>query len=69
MSNGFLVLDEKDWESATAEQRSWMTFKTLESIDKRLKVLEKRPFVDKCFSFLGGAVGGLAAAIGIKWGG
>jgi len=69
MANGFLVLDENDWRGATPEQRDWMIFKTLKSMDERLKALEKRPLMDKCFSFLGGAVGGFAAALGIKWGG
>jgi hypothetical protein len=69
MANGFLVLDEKDWEDATPEQRDWMIFKTLKSMDSRLSILEKRPLADKCFSFLGGAVGGFAAALGLKWGG
>ena len=69
MANGFLVLDEHDWDDATPEQRDKMIFKTLKSMDDRLKVIEKRPFMDKCFSFLGGAVGGFAAALGLKFSG
>lgn len=69
MANGFLVLDEQDWETATPQQRDWIIFKTLKSIDDRLQKLEKRPLTDKCWSFLGGAVGGFAAALGLKWGG
>ena len=69
MANGFLVLNDKDWEGATPEQQSWMTFNTLKSIDARLSKLEKRPLMDKCFSFLGGVMGGFAAIVGIKWGG
>lgn len=68
MANGFIVIDDKEWEHADAEARSWMTYKTLKAIDGRLQVLEKRPLMDKCFSFLGGAIGGFAAALGIKWG-
>ena len=67
MANGFLVVDEKDWCDASADQRDWMTFKTLKSIDERLQKLEKRPLTDKCFSFLGGVIGGFAAVLGIKW--
>jgi len=67
--NGFLVLNDKDWESATPEQQSWMTFNTLKSIDARLSKLEKRPLMDKFFSFLGGVIGGFAAVLGIKIGG
>ncbi len=67
--NGFLVVDEKDWIDASAEQRDWMVYKTLRGLDHRMQKLEKRPLVDKCFSFIGGLIGGVFAAIGIKWGG
>lgn len=68
MSNGFLILDENDWKEATPEQRDWMIFKTLKAINERLLTLEKKTITDKCFSFLGGIVGGFAAALGLKWG-
>jgi len=68
MGNGFIVVDENDWKDSTPEQQSWMTFKTLKSIDARLKTLEKRPLIDKCYSFAGGIIGGALAALGIKWG-
>jgi hypothetical protein len=69
MENGFLVLDEKDWKDASAEQRDWMVYKTLKSMDSRLKKLERRSVVHNCFSFVGGVIGGILAAIGIKFGG
>lgn len=67
MDSGFLVLNEKDWEKMSEEQRAWAVFNTLCSMDARLKKIESRPIVDKCFSFLGGIVGGVAATFGIKW--
>ena len=69
MENGFLVISEKGFGIMTDEEKQWAIFNTLKSIDARLKTLEKRPFVDKCWSFAGGIVGGAAAALGIKWGG
>jgi hypothetical protein len=66
MANGFIVLDEETWKAATVEQRALMTFNTLKSIDTRLSGVERW---NKCFSFLGGAVGGVLANLGIKWGG
>lgn len=69
MSNGFLVLNENDWKNATPEQRDWMIYNTLQSLDSRMKTIEKRPIVDRCFSFMGGVIGGFAAALGIKWSG
>ena len=68
MADGFLVLNEHDWEKASPEQQNWMTFRTLKSIDARLSKLEKRPIIDKCFSFLGGVIGGFAAILGLKLG-
>jgi len=68
MSNGFVVVDEKDWSGASEERRALMTYKTLKSIDDRLKLLEKRPLTDKCWSFAGGIIGGFLAAIGVKLG-
>ena len=68
MSNGFMVIDEDAWDEATPKQQSAMTYKTLLAIDMRLKKIEKRPIIDKCFSFAGGVIGGAAAALGIKAG-
>lgn len=68
MSNGFLVVEEKEWENADAEQRSWMTFKTLKNIDLRLQKLERKSLFDKAYATVGGVIGGALAAIGIKWG-
>ena len=67
MANGFLVVDEKDWKDLTPERRDWLIFNTLQALDKRMMCIEKRPLSDKCWSFLGGIVGGFAAALGIKW--
>ena len=62
----FLVCDERDWEGLSPEQRDWMLFKTLRSVDSRLHSLEKW---NKAFSFFGGVIGGAMAAFGIKfWG-
>jgi len=63
MANGFIVVDEKDWEGATETQKDWLIFKTLRSMDERLKKLEKW---NACMAFAGGVVGGIAAILGIK---
>jgi len=65
--NGFVVINEKDWGCATSAQKEWWTFNTLQSLDKRMQKLERRPIIDKCVSFAGGLVGGFCAACGIKW--
>jgi hypothetical protein len=66
MPNGFLVLNEKDWEKMTPEQREWATFNTLQSMNCRLNTLESKGFIDKTCSAIGGIVGGFLAFIGLK---
>ena len=68
MSN-HMIVNEKDWEIASEEQRSWMVFNTIQSINTRLEKLEKRPIIDKALSLVGGIIGGALAYIGIKVGG
>jgi len=68
MGNGFIIVDENEWKCASSDSRDMMMFATLRSIDDRLKKLEQRPIVDKCFAFLGGAIGGFAASLGIEVG-
>jgi len=68
MGNGFLNFDEKDWEVCTHDHREWLIFKTLRSMDQRLKALENRTkWGDKACAAIGGVVGGFAAALGLKW--
>ena len=69
MSNSYMIITKEDWEDATEKQRGWMLFNTIQSMDARLKKLEKRPIIDKVFSFVGGVIGGALAFIGIKIGG
>lgn len=66
MANGFIIINDKDWEKAEPEQRDWMVFNTLKSIDARLSKLENRQIYDKVSSFIGGIFGGIVAVIG-KW--
>lgn len=57
-NSAFMVINEKDWEKATPEQRDWMIFNTLQNMNSRLRVLEKRPLWDKAILFAGGIFGG-----------
>jgi cell division septal protein FtsQ len=58
MANGFLVLDENDWKDASPEQRDWMIFKTLRSLDERMQKVEKWSFWKISAVFLGSGIGG-----------
>ncbi len=66
MPNSFIIITEKDWEKADKNQRDWMTFNTMQNMNKRLEALEKRSFIHKALAFGGGAFGGALAYFGIK---
>lgn len=68
MVDKFIVFDEKDWETASPEQRDWMIFKTLKNVDNRLSELEHKSFIKNFWAFTGGIIGGVFAALGLKFG-
>ncbi len=66
MIDSYMVITEKDWEKADENQRGWMMFNTIQNMNERLKVLEKRSLAHKTVTFIGGIIGGALAYIGIK---
>lgn len=60
-NDGFMVIDANSWANATGEQRDWMIFNTLRSINARLENLEKKDKFHKFCVGLGVVVGGIAA--------
>jgi len=64
---GFMVIHEKDWENSSPEQRDWLVFNTLQSMNTRLEILEQCRTWDKLVLFAGGVIGGFAAACGLTW--
>jgi hypothetical protein len=87
LENGqpYIVITEKDWEKQTPEQRDWLIYNTLFSMNRRilkmddcyvqmnqrLGALENKPksLIDKGLSFIGGVIGGILGAVGMKYGG
>lgn len=67
MQNGFLIVDERGWQTMSPAQKELAIYMTLKDIHQRMLCLEKRPFVDKCMAFFGGAIGGFTAALGMKF--
>jgi hypothetical protein len=61
------TLTEKDWEKATPEQRDWYIYNALLSLSARLDVLERKAWFHRVCAFTGGVIGGLAAAMGLKF--
>ena len=66
MSDGYMIITEKDWDKSTPEQRDWMVFRTIQDINKRLEKLERRSFIYKTIAFVSGTIGGALAYIGLK---
>lgn len=66
MADSYMIITEKDWENATPKQQGWMMFNTMQSMHKRLAMLEKRSLANKAVTFAGGIIGGALAYIGIK---
>jgi hypothetical protein len=64
-----MVVNKERWKEFSEEEKSWITYDTLQDINKRVKKLENRKFLDGAKSFAGGLIGGAAAIIGIKLGG
>ena len=66
MPNSYMVITEKDWDEMPSKQQRWLLFNTMQSINKRLKKVERRPIIDKVLAFGGGAIGGALTAMGFN---
>jgi len=55
------LITEEQWKGYPSDEREWLTFNFLQSLDRRLNNLEKRKWLDKASSFAGGVLGGVLA--------
>ncbi len=62
--DGFIITKDT-WENLPEDQKSWILFDTVQNLTKDVKCLKRW---NKVTSFLGGIVGGVAAAFGVKIG-
>ena len=65
MANGFMIVNEKDWEKADSEQRDWMVFNTLQDMNKRIAKLERQFNYKTALNFFGSVVGGAIAILAL----
>ncbi|MGB2809124.1 MAG: hypothetical protein WBC22_15380 [Sedimentisphaerales bacterium] len=65
------LISKEQWRGYSSDEREWLTFNYLESIDRRLKKLETRKRFDTGISAIAGVIGGGVAffASKIKFGG
>jgi hypothetical protein len=69
MPNVKMVITEESWANMPEEERSWLTYNTIQSMDKRIAKLEKGGVINKTLTFAGGMIGGIAFWVGMKiWG-
>jgi hypothetical protein len=62
MQNG--ISSYHEWrETLTQEQRDYEMWRVLQTLDRRLVCLERRPLWDKTLAFAGGVAGGFLAVI------
>jgi hypothetical protein len=58
------AINKATWERIPQEQRDWIMFETIQGINGRLRSLERW---NKALSFTGGIIGGIAAALGVRF--
>lgn len=69
MSDTKMVITEESWAKIPEEEKSWLTYNTIQSMDRRIAKLEKGGVINKSLTFAGGIIGGIAFWLGIKiWG-
>jgi len=54
----------EEWQGLSEDQKDYAIFQALNSLNRRLENLERRPLADKIYAFLGGIVGGVLAFLG-----
>lgn len=57
MANGFKITEDS-WEHMTADQRHWIVFDTMQTINARLAKLESKKWIHSTCAVIGGAIGG-----------
>ena len=66
MAKSYMVVTKEDWIAASAKQREWMMFNTIQEMNTRLDKVEAKPIYDKMCAFMGGIIGGALAFMGLK---
>jgi len=69
MNNLTVKIDKQEFLAKPEEERSYITYSTLVSLQERVCKIENRSWWDKPSSFLGGMLGGILAVVGktILW--
>ena len=66
MANAKMTVSAERWKEMDDNERTWLIYDSLITIDRRVTSLEKRGWLHKTYAFAGGIVGGIAAFLGLK---
>ena len=64
-----MTMTKETWENTADDEKLWLIFNTLQTLDTRLTKLEHGGWIHKGLAFMGGVIGGAAVFLGFKWGG
>lgn len=69
MPNAKMIITKESWANMPDDEKNWLMFNTIQSMDRRITKLEKGTIINKSLTFAGGVIGGIAFWLGIKiWG-
>ena len=66
MSEATMVVTKESWEKMPDDEKNWLMFNTIQSMDKRIVKLERGGLVNKTLAFTGGTIGGIIFWVGTK---
>ena len=69
MTNLKMVVTKETWANIPDDEKLWMIFNTVQSLQKRVTQLERGGWLHKGLAFTGGVMGGAACFLGFRWGG
>jgi len=69
MANARMTIDEDTFRGMTSDKKLWLIFSNYGPLEQRVKKLENRRLWDTAKILVGSLIGGIIAALGIKWGG
>jgi len=68
MTNARMTVSPERWKEMGENERTWLIYDSLITIDKRVTHLERGGWLHKGLAFTGGMIGGAACYLGFKWG-
>lgn len=67
MTDSKMVLSEESWKNLTPENRDWIIYNTLNDLDDRVKIIERRKIINTSITFVGGVFGGVIGFFSSKF--